>query len=304
MAPTPARLTAEGCMLDVDQLLQLQQQPEPFAPGTAQFWDDPHISQHLLAIHLDPAISAASRPPAEIDASVAWLIGLLDLGPETALLDLGCGPGLYASRFAARGLRVTGIDYSRRSIDYAVQSAHEQHLDIDYRYQDYLTLDETQRYDIALLIYGDFCTLAPVRRARLLHNIHQALRPQGYVVLDVSTRAHRERHGLRKGWHAAAQGFWKPGPHLVLEQGFDYPSQALYLDQYIVIEAAGRLSLYRNWFQDYSPAQIAAELSAHGFAIHSLWDDLIGTPLSDSGEWIGVVAQKASAAVEVSGGAN
>ena len=92
---------------------------------------------------------------------------------------------------------------------------------------------------------------------------------QGYFVLGVSTRVHRQRHGLRTGWYAAEQGFWRPGPHVVLE------------------------GVYRNWFQDYAPATISAELRAQGFLVHSLWDDLRGTPLSDTGEWIGVVAQKA-----------
>lgn len=280
-------------MFDLDQLLDLQQQPEPFAPGTALFWDDPHISQSMLAAHLDPSIAAASRPPNEISASVDWLIDLLGLHPGSSLLDLGCGPGLYASRFAARGLHVTGVDYSRRSIDYAAQSAREQQLDITYRYQDYLALDETESYDVALLIYGDFCTLAPAQRTRLLHNIYRALRRQGFFILDVSTRIHRQQHGLRKGWYAAEHGFWRPGPHLVLEQGYDYPSQALFLDQYIVIEATGEFSVYRNWFQDYTSATISAELKAQGFIVHSLWDDLRGTPLSETGEWIGVVAQKA-----------
>lgn len=293
MSLAPTRLIAEGSTLDIEQLLQIQQPPELFAPGTPQFWDDPHISQSMLAAHLDPSTSAASRPPHEIDASVAWLVEILGLDSSTTLLDLGCGPGLYASRLAARGLHVTGVDYSRRSIDYAAQSAREQDLNVTYRYQDYLTLDETQQYDVALLIYGDYCTLAPAQRARLLRNIHQALRAPGYVVLDVSTRVHRQRYGLRKGWYAAERGFWRPGPHVVLEQGYDYPREAIYLDQYIVIEARGALSVYRNWFQDYTPATISAELHAHGFLVRSLWGDLLGTPLSDTGEWIGVVAQRA-----------
>jgi SAM-dependent methyltransferase len=294
MSLLPTRLISDGCTLNLDQLFELQQQPEPFAPGAMPFWDDPHISQQMLAAHLDPSTPAASRPPADIDRSVAWLVDLLDLHPGTALLDLGCGPGLYAARFAARGLRVTGVDYSRRSIDYAIQSAREQQLEITYRYQDYLALDEAQRYDVALLIYGDFCTLAPAQRTRLLHNVHQALRAEGYFVLDVSTRAHRQRHGLRKGWYAAEHGFWRPGAHLVLEQGFDYPHDSLYLDQYIVIEPDGTLSVYRNWFQDYTSDRISTELAAHGFAVHSLWGDLLGTPIGEMGEWIGIVAQKMS----------
>lgn len=292
MAFELAHLVAGGCTVAVDQLAQLQQPPEPFAPGTMPFWDDPHISQQMLAAHLDPELAAASRTPAEIDRSVDWIMHQLVLGPGAALLDLGCGPGLYAERFAARGLRVTGIDYSRRSIDYATRSARARQLAIDYRYQNYLDLDEPERYDAALLIFGDLCALAPAQRGRLLRAVHAALRPGGAFVLDVTTRAHRERHGRRNRWYAANGGFWKPGPHLVLEQGFDYPNELIYLDQYIVVEADGALSVYRNWFQDYTPERIGAELAQHGFAVRGLWADLLGTPASATSEWIGVVASK------------
>ncbi len=295
MAFELARLVAGGCTVAIDQLAQLELPPEPFAPGTTPFWDDPHISQQMLAAHLDPALAAASRPHAEIDCSVEWIAHQLGLGPGAALLDLGCGPGLYAERFAARGLRVTGVDYSRRSIDHATQSARARRLAIDYRCQNYLELDEAPRYDAALLIYGDLCALAPAQRAQLLRAVHRALRPGGAFVLDVTTRAHRERHGLRNRWYAASAGFWKPGPHLVLEQGFDYPDELIYLDQYVVVEASGALSVYRNWFQDYTPERITAELAEHGLAVRSLWADLLGTPAGPASEWIGVVARKAAA---------
>ncbi len=36
------------------QLETLSTPPEPFTPGAPLFWDDPHISQHLLEAHLDP----------------------------------------------------------------------------------------------------------------------------------------------------------------------------------------------------------------------------------------------------------
>ncbi len=292
--PRSATHKVDSSQFSIELLLELQQPPEPFTPGAPLFWDDPHISAQMLAAHLDPHLAAASRTHAEIDRSVAWLAEQLALRPGATVLDLGCGPGLYAARLAARGMRVTGIDYSRRSIDYAVQEAHAQELDIDYRYQNYLTLDETERYDAALLIYGDFCTLAPALRARLLHTIRAALRPHGTLVLDVSTPVHRARHGLRQGWYAAESGFWRAGPHLVMEQGFAYPEAAIFLDQYIVAEAGGALSVYRNWFQDYSAERISAELETHGFVVRSLWSDLAGTPFSADSEWIGVVAQPAA----------
>lgn len=274
----------------LDQLLALRNQPAPFSPGEPLFWDDPHISSQMLKVHLDPQVEAASRTPMTIDRSVDWLTRTLGLNPGASLLDLGCGPGLYASRFASAGFRVTGVDYSRRSIEYAKAYAAENGLNITYRYQDYLDLDDDSLYDAALLIYGDFCPLSPEQRAKLLLNVSRALKPDGHFVLDVSTRAHRHRHGARNNWYVAAQGFWKPGPHLVLEESFDYPDESIWLDQYTVIEADTKVSIYRNWFQDYTPETITAELAQGGFAVRSLWGDLTGTPLNPDSEWIGAIA--------------
>jgi SAM-dependent methyltransferase len=282
----------DGGRLNLERLGQLQQRPEPFAPGERLFWDDPHISEQMLAAHLDPNTNAASRRPETIDRSVAWLVEVLGLHAGSAVLDLGCGPGLYAARFARRGFRVTGVDYSRRSIDYASEYAREHNLDITYHYQDYLTMDDALQYDAALLIYGDFCTLAPEGRSLLLQNVRRALKPGGRFALDVSTREHRKRHGVRCAWYAADSGFWSPGPHLVLERGFDYPDRSIYLDQFVVIKADGTLSVYRNWFQDYTPETVVAELEVGGFVVQDLWSDLMGTPYVKGSEWIGVVARR------------
>ncbi|MFN8598182.1 MAG: class I SAM-dependent methyltransferase [Anaerolineae bacterium] len=73
----------------------------------------------------NPNVAAASHRGA-IDRSVRWLIRTLALQPGEAVLDLGCGPGLYASRLATAGLRVTGVDYSRRSISTPVIFARQQ----------------------------------------------------------------------------------------------------------------------------------------------------------------------------------
>jgi 2-polyprenyl-3-methyl-5-hydroxy-6-metoxy-1,4-benzoquinol methylase len=278
--------------LNLEQLRRLREKPAPFTPGEALFWDDAHISKQMLAAHLDASTEAASRRPEIIARSVAWIMEVLGLRSGDMVLDLGCGPGLYASHLAQRGVNVTGIDYSRRSIDYAVRDARERQLDITYRYENYLEMKDEQRYDTALLIYGDFCPLNPERRALLLQNVHRALKPNGYFILDVSTRTHRKRTGWGNGWSVVESGFWKPGPHLLLEEGFDYPEQAIFLNQAIVLELDGTLSVYRMWFQDYSRESIIAELEAGGFAVESVWGDLTGAAYSEDGEWIGVVARK------------
>jgi len=274
------------------QLLQLQQKPAPFEPGEPLFWNDPHISAQMLKVHLNPNIDAASRTHETIEQSVRWISEALALKTNDAVLDLGCGPGLYASRFARAGLKVTGVDYSRSSIDYAIRYAHEQDLDVQYRYQNYLELEDDGLYDAVFLIYGDFCPLDPRQRSRLLSNVRRALRPGGRFVFDVSTREHRKKHGNKKHWYAAESGFWKPSPHLVLEEGFDYPEQSIWLDQYTVIGEDGKISVYRNWFQDYTPETIIEELGQGSFSVESLWGDLTGIQYSSDSEWVGLIARK------------
>ncbi len=276
----------------ISQLMELQQKPEPFTPGEPLFWNDPHISAQMLKFHLNPDVDAASRRPETIDRIVQWIIETLMLKPGDSILDLGCGPGLYTSRFARAGLRVTGVDYSRRSIKYASQYAKENNLEIIYRYQNYLELEDENQYDAALLIYGDFCPLNRSQRAKLLANVQRALKPNGKFVLDVTTRECRKKYGNKNNWYAVQRGFWKPGPHLVLEEGFDYPEQSLWLDQYIVMEENGKISVYRNWFQDYTPDTIAAELEQGGFCVENICGDLTGTPYTPESEWIGLVTQK------------
>jgi SAM-dependent methyltransferase len=246
----------------------------------------------MLQVHLDPNIEAASRRPETIDSSVKWLIERLGLKAGDSILDLGCGPGLYASRFARAGLQVTGVDYSQRSIAYASTYAKENNLAVDYRYQNYLALEDENQYDAAFLIYGDYCPLNPEQRKRLLNNIQRALKPNGKFALDVSTRECRKQHGNKNRWYATKTGFWKPGPHLVLEEGFDYPEQSIWLDQYTVIEADGKMSVYRNWFQDYTPETITDELTRSDFVIESLWGDLTGQAYNSTSEWIGLITHK------------
>jgi SAM-dependent methyltransferase len=279
-------------IMNLDSILEWQEKPAPFTPGEPLFWNDPHISTQMLKAHLDPGNDLASRRPEVIQSSVDWLIAALGLQAGDSVLDLGCGPGLYSSRLAERGLSVTGVDYSSRSIDYAMQNARQNKLDICYRYQDYLTLTDEAQYDAALLIYGDFCPLSPDQRSQLLGSLQRALKPGGYFALDVTTRVHRQRYGTHNGWYATGKGFWKPGPHLVLEEGFDYPEESIYLDQAIVIEEKGTTSVYRMWFQDFTRETITLELEAGGFAIQSVWGDLTGTPYSEDTEWIGIIARK------------
>ncbi len=46
------------------------------------------------------------------DAFFDWVVDQLDLQPVSTLLDVGCGPGTYHSRIAARQARIVAVDLS------------------------------------------------------------------------------------------------------------------------------------------------------------------------------------------------
>ena len=65
----------------------------------------------------------ASRKIVEIEKTVRHLTDSSFLKAGDRVLDLGCGPGLYSSRLCLEGMKVTDVDISRLSIDYARSQA-------------------------------------------------------------------------------------------------------------------------------------------------------------------------------------
>lgn len=280
----------DGGRLDLDRLAGLFRRPPPFEPGEVCFWDDPYIAKQMLKAHLDPDTEAASRPPETIERSVNWLVEALDLKPGDRLLDLGCGPGLYANRLAARGLQVTGIDLSQNSLDHAQRDAEALGVTVSYLCQNFLTIDYQAQFDAVLQVYGEMCVFSPEARDDLLRRIHRALKPGGHFAFDVSTPKHRAWAAIGNNWYVVADGgFWKPGPHLALEHSFSYDDR-IHLDQYIIIEEDGMLSVYRNWYQDHTPESITGVVERQGFTVEGVFADLEGTAYHPDTEWIGIVA--------------
>ncbi|MFP4114918.1 MAG: class I SAM-dependent methyltransferase [Spirochaetota bacterium] len=289
-----------GRRLDLGLLRRLSERPEPYSGRDKSFWTDPYVAGHVLEAHLDPATDDASRRPAHIGKTVETVLShyrrsAVSATSEPRLLDLACGPGLYAEQFAARGFAVTAIDFSSVSIGHAKKQARKQGLAIDYRCEDFTKASLEGPYQIATVIYGEFCTLSEDERALLLRRLRENLAPGGLLVLDVFTEAYDQRHRSCDEWYVSTKdGFWQADSHLVLLQHFHYDAEAASVARYTIVDEKGSYRQFSVWWRHYDEAGIVALLEREGFAVEQLYGSLWGDPIDPQGEWIGVYARPAT----------
>ncbi|MFC1777431.1 class I SAM-dependent methyltransferase [Pseudomonadota bacterium] len=273
------------------ELLQdISQRPEPFSRYTAkELWTRPHLARQMLQYHLNQETELASRRFETIDQIVSWIDSQLGLSGKR-VCDLGCGPGLYTQRFAARGADVNGVDFSAHSLEYARLKAKENKQSISYTQADYLSDDLPVGFDIVTLIYTDYSVLSPTQRASLLGRIRKMLKPGGRLVMDVAgmgSLANKEECTLIES--NLMNGFWAEGDYVGIQRSFVYPDECLSVDRYVIVEPAGTWQVF-NWFQYFTPADLQKELGSAGFAVEQMFGGLRGEPLQADGDFIGVIA--------------
>ena len=273
------------------QLYALLSEPTLFEKSTTNFWDDEHISEQLLSAHLDASVDGASRGPAFMDASASWIASIAPPERYGALLDLGCGPGLYATRFAAMGYRVTGVDFSRRSIRYASANARPGIGMPLYVYANYLDIDYREEFDLVVLIYCDYGALSPEDGAALLRKIHAALRPGGKLVFDVFTTNRHAAFRERRVWDFHPRGgFWRPDSHFTITDDRKYDARVT-LEQTVVVSKDDAVAHY-VWHRYFTREDVENEALAAGFTTTRLYSDAAGAQYDPTSETMAAILEK------------
>jgi len=270
------------------KLMALMNKPDLYALSMSNLycalWDDEHISKGMLEAHLNPDLDAATRNHAFLDKSVNWIAELAPPSQYAKLLDLGCGPGLYAERFAKAGYSVTGVDFSKRSIRYAKEQT-ALNSGIEYHYQNYLTIDYTGQFDVITLIYCDYAPLSITDRLMLLKKVYQALKPNGKFIFDVFTPKMRQKES--HSWQHYENGdFFSEKPHLLLEAVYQYDDDdKTELHQYIVVtDKDVKCYIVPNHF--FTKELLISEIQPIGFNMFEFYGDVAGKEYSDTGETI------------------
>lgn len=268
--------------------------PEPWAEGDNIPWSDPGFSRRMLKEHLSQAHDAASRRLEIIDRQVEWIHRELLSGQPSRILDLGCGPGLYAQRLATHGHKCTGIDYSPASIAHAERCAGERHLAIDYLNEDIRRADFPPGQDLVMLISGELNVFSTPDARRILTRAADCLTKSGQVILEVHASGVLEKLGKEpRTWHSWEAGLWSSSPHICLQENFWYRDRKTAITRYIVMDAAtGEAAMYSASYQDYSGDEYEALLMKSGFGAVTRCPSLTGLKDDDQEVFTVFVARK------------
>ena len=276
-------------MFPIKNWIDMLARPKAYEPG-AELWNDTHISQGMMKAHLDPDLDAASYKLNTIKAICKHLPASTGIKEGAEIVDLGCGPGLYAKELCQMGYRVTGIDLSENSLRYAREL--NKGMQAVFYHDSYTKPFGNSCFDAALFIYEDYGVLPPKDRQRVIDNVYRALKPGGWFALDVcSMKAfqHRKKNAAFR-WEAAQSGFWRPHPYILLEHTHIYDDIPAICDMYGVIDHD--MTVYRVWQTFFTPDTISQEMHAGGFAVRSIWGNLQGEPITDDSTAIGILCQK------------
>jgi SAM-dependent methyltransferase len=276
-----------------EELEKINTRPKPFEFYTApELWTDEHTSKQMLMFHLNQNVDLASRNIEFIDRSVDWIATHFQVGKNTEIADFGCGPGLYTTKLAQRGAIVTGIDFSENSINYAKKIAAEKGLKINYVLANYLDFQTTSRFDLITMIFCDFCALSPEQRNKILLKFNSFLKPDGSVLLDVHSLNSFEQKEESSIYELnQLNGFWSPNKYYGFLNTFKYEKEKVICDQYTIIEAARKRTIY-NWLQYFSPDALEREFAECRFTVENFFSDVAGSPFNSESMEFAAVARK------------
>lgn len=262
------------------------EKPALFEKTGNNIWTDPYIQRQMLLQHLNPDSDGASRKQASIKKITDFILS--QTKPESRLLDLGCGPGLYTSLFRSRGYSVTGIDLNKVSIEYA----RKQDKDIRYIEGDYIINYPDGVFDTVIMIYCDLGTHSDSDRDQLLRHIFNSLEEGQTFIFDVFTDTLIQDKQEGKSWEYQPDGgFWDAGEYTLLSQIFHYPENKAIAYQYNLL-TPGEQKHFIVWDRYYSENEITGLLKKVGFREVTINHDILEDNDFTSNSEMFVVAKK------------
>jgi SAM-dependent methyltransferase len=123
--------------------------------------------------------------PERTAREVASIIKLLNLPPDSSILDLCCGAGRHALPLAQHGYRITGLDQNENFLHLAQSEAEAKGIEARWVQSDMRTIPFENEFDAVINIFTSFGYLEDENEdLRVLQQVRRALKPNGRFLLE------------------------------------------------------------------------------------------------------------------------
>ncbi len=220
-------------------------------------------------------IYAPFLPTQKTEQEVADILEILQIAPQSQILDLCCGQGRHAIPLAKAGYQITGLDLSQHLLEQAIHEADSQDVEITWIQEDMRQIPFEQTFDAIINIFTSFGYLENEEEdQRVLEQVAKALKPGGLFLLETVYQP------------KVLRGF---SPHGIIR----YPDGMIVLEERQINLSSSRNEiditlLYPNGSQGkqyqsmriYTLTELIRMLGAAGLEVQSYYGNLDRSPLT------------------------
>lgn len=209
---------------------------------------------------------------------VDFIIQTLHLNGSEKILDLACGYGRHALRFAEKGYTVTGIDITKEYIlDAKINAGKMSLANVSFIHEDIRNIEFSGEFDVVLnLADGAVGYLeTEEENLKIFDVISKALKPGGKHFMDICNAEFAERHFPMRSWDAGECSLslsafeWDPETRIMLFGGAELPYGEP--TKMPVIREGDPIRLY-------SPDELKIIMDQRGMKIEKTFSDFSGKP--------------------------
>ena len=260
--------------------INIFKKPKSFEEGTLTLWSNQYIAENVIKKHFDFNVDCGSRNINTINKTINWLSE--NLSTRKNIIDLGCGPGIYAKPLCQRGFNYDGIDISKYQVDFA----KKYNMGIDnarFFVSDIQNFKSDKKYDAALMLYAVYGMQSASERKRILLHLKNSLTKDGVVFVEVFNKNHYLGRKEKRDWeYVEKNGFWSPLPYLELNSFIRYDDLQLVLIQTIVL---GKFEgIWNSWMQVFSEETLIKEFKEAGFSSFEIYGSSYGSKFKENSD--------------------
>ncbi|MCF7800426.1 MAG: class I SAM-dependent methyltransferase [Candidatus Marinimicrobia bacterium] len=223
-----------------------------------------------------------------------WVEDILNFiredGSVKTLLDVSCGTGSMAIRFARAGMQVSGVDISPEMIGEARKKVHQAGLadGIELTVGDMRDIQYSKPFDLMINLHDGLNYLPDAGVVNtFFQHAHDLLRPEGWLIADVVTPLLCENHfkGYREIFSDESGGY---------ERVTDYDSGTRIASTIFTFEISPtEIQVEEHLQRAYDLEEVKAMCKASPFKKYQILDDEDFRPADGSSERFYVILRKA-----------